>query len=262
MKWLSKLCAAHLRRRGYVVEMATKAKQVRPFIAKMKVDKTDVPLIRLGPDADGGYLVPDDLDGIVASISPGVSQECRFDLDVAARGIPVYMADASVDGPPIANPQFHFSKVFLDTYESDTTTTLDTFCAAVPAEGDLLLQMDIEGAEFRVIDNMSEGLLSRFRIMVIEFHYLGALFGDLGLLTFNATFNKLLRTHRIVHIHANNCGPIHAANGVEAPNVIEVTFHRRDRAEAIGVVTEFPHPLDRTCVPSMPDIAVPRSWYA
>jgi hypothetical protein len=30
------------------------------------------PLIRVGPDGDGGYLLPDDLSGIVACFSPGV----------------------------------------------------------------------------------------------------------------------------------------------------------------------------------------------
>ena len=56
-------------------------------------------LIRIGPEADGGYLLPDCLQGIAASFSPGVSFEFGFDLDLLARGIPVHMADASVDLP-------------------------------------------------------------------------------------------------------------------------------------------------------------------
>ena len=55
--------------------------------------------IRLGPPGDGGYLVPDDLAGIGSCFSPGVDRECRFELDCAARGMRVFMADASVAGP-------------------------------------------------------------------------------------------------------------------------------------------------------------------
>src|SRR4051794_36195573 len=44
---------------------------LRPWI-------TEHPLIRLGGEHDGGYLLPDDLDGIVACFSPGVSDEASF----------------------------------------------------------------------------------------------------------------------------------------------------------------------------------------
>ena len=52
-------------------------------------------LVRVGPPGDGGYLMPDDFEGIAACLSPGISNECGFDLAVADRGIPVIMADAS-----------------------------------------------------------------------------------------------------------------------------------------------------------------------
>jgi Methyltransferase FkbM domain len=41
--------------------------------------------------------------------------------------------------------------------------------------------MDIEGAEFRVLQSASSSLLSRFRIMVIEFHDLSSLVTPFGL---------------------------------------------------------------------------------
>ena len=46
-------------------------------------------LTRLGPEKDGGYLVPDDLDGIEACFSPGVSNVSGFEKDCANRNIKV-----------------------------------------------------------------------------------------------------------------------------------------------------------------------------
>jgi hypothetical protein len=40
---------------------------------------TDVPLIRLGADGDGGYLVPDDLEDVAACFSPGVDDRASFE---------------------------------------------------------------------------------------------------------------------------------------------------------------------------------------
>ena len=131
------------------VTNATKTADTAALIASLK-PRPGPPLKRFGPNGDGGYLMPDDLDGIVACISPGVSTECGFDSEMAARGIDVYMADASVAGPSARHDRFHFFPKHLDIAASAGTMTLDQLCAQAP-DGDLLLQMDIEGAEYRVL---------------------------------------------------------------------------------------------------------------
>jgi len=45
------------------------------------------------------------------------------------------------------------------------------------------------------------------------------------------------------------------------PNVIEMTLLRKDRSPATGYATAFPHPLDRTNVPGIPDFALPKPWF-
>jgi hypothetical protein len=40
----------------------------------------------------------------------------------------------------------------------------------MPSSDDLILQMDIEGAEWHVLLNVSRDTLRRFRIIVIELH--------------------------------------------------------------------------------------------
>ena len=43
---------------------ATKASELRALIDSLKINPTMQELTRIGPDHDGGYLVPDDLSGI------------------------------------------------------------------------------------------------------------------------------------------------------------------------------------------------------
>lgn len=218
------------------------------------------PLRRFGPAGDGGYLMPDDLDGIAASVSPGVAGECGFDLEIADRGIDVHLADASVDAPPTAHARFHFTPLFLDTATSAHTITLDDYCATIAPGNDLLLQMDIEGAEYRVLGAASESLMARFRIMVIEFHDLTKLFTRAGLAAVVPVFDKLLRTHHVVHIHPNNGLPVAQENGIAIPKVMEFTFYRKDRDTFGQSVATYPHPLDAPNLPHLPDIALPACW--
>jgi hypothetical protein len=72
-----------------------------------------IELVRIGPERDGGYLVPDDLDGIRHAFSPGVSTESGFEAELAARGMRVFLADYSVDGPAASHPLFTFDKRFV-----------------------------------------------------------------------------------------------------------------------------------------------------
>lgn len=234
---------------------------IRALIERLRPESSNTPLIRMGGAHDGGYLVPDDLDGIAACISPGVSDECSFDTDAAARGMDVYMADASVTGPPTDNPRFHFSKLFFDTFNSATTVTLDDYCRDLAPGSDLLLEMDIEGAEYRVLQSTSDLLMARFRIMVIEFHSLTSLFTPFGFEQISSVFDKILRTHAIVHIHPNNAAPAFTKGDIGIPPYLEFTFHRRDRAHFVSRPAAFPHPLDVANDARVADVVLPTIWH-
>lgn len=217
--------------------------------------------IRLGPPGDGGYLVPDDLAGIGGCFSPGVDRECRFELDCAARGMRVFMADASVAGPPVADPAFAFLPRYLGAVGDGITLTLDEWVAGSGASpGDLLLQMDIEGHEYATLLAASPALLERFRILVIEFHDLVQLFNRPFFALARAAFRKLLCHHACVHLHPNNCCGQETIAGIAIPRVMEFTFLRRDRIAAGGAAWGSPHVLDRdnTARPALP---LPRVWH-
>lgn len=220
-------------------------------------------LFRAGPDGDGGYLIPDDLEGIAYAFSPGVSNESGFEADMADRGMRVFMADGSVDAPAETNDRFVFEKKFIGGFATPACTTLDAWKQASIGEegGDLLLQMDIEGAEFETLLNASDELLGQFRIMVIEFHYLHQLWNKPWFLLVKRVFEKLLATHTVVHIHPNNGSGSFRSRGLEIPRVAEFTLLRNDRVKQRRPADVFPHPLDSDNKPRKRSIVLPPCWY-
>lgn len=246
---------------GVFAARRTDPEAVAALIAELRPVACGRELIRLGPPADGGYLVPDDLAGIGSCFSPGVDRECRFELDCAARGMRIFMADASVPGPPVADASLAFLPKYLGAASDATTVTLDAWVAGSDAPaGDLLLQMDIEGHEYATLLATSPALLDRFRILVIEFHDLVHLFNRPFFGLARAAFRKLLSNHACVHLHPNNCCGQDTIAGIAIPRVMEFTFLRRDRIIPGGVTERSPHPLDRdnTARSSLP---LPRIWH-
>ena len=157
----------------------TPQEDVLKLIKKLRPVNTDKPLIRLGPKGDGGYLIPDDLEGIMGPcFSPGVDKICGFEKDCAEKGIKVFMADYSVNKPPEENIHFNFNKKFIGLPKSFEFLSMDEWVKenSLDSNSDLMLQMDIEGYEYEAFFGMSQSLLQRFRIIIVEFHFLNKLF--------------------------------------------------------------------------------------
>ena len=223
---------------------------------------TDKGLIRLGPNGDGGYLVPDDLDGIEACFSPGVGDLVGFERDCLARGMRVFMADGSVDSPVVDDPAYSFLRKYIGALNSPDRVTLDSWVGSVlpGSQSDLLLQIDIEGSEYETFLNLSDGLLRRFRIIAGEFHLIDQLWNRPYFSLVSKAFEKILQAHSCVHIHPNNCiGPVER-DGLTIPPVMEFTFLRNDRLQREDYASRFPHAadFDNTAGPSLP---LPACWY-
>jgi hypothetical protein len=223
-----------------------------------------IDLIRIGGKGDGGYLIPDDLEGIEYCFSPGVSTIADFENELADRGIKSFLADYSVDSPPFNRPEFTFDKKFLGSADIGRFTTLSSWKDKYlkSYHGDLILQMDIEGFEYQVLLNTPESLLNQFRIIVVEFHSLHRLFDlfDLGL--FSACFDKLLEYFYVVHVHPTNCCGIVAKGDIKVPKVMEFTFLNKKRVISATPSKSFPHRLDADCVETMTPLPLPTCWYS
>jgi len=242
--------------RGYGPALLTTPEQLHQLLLDLRPVEAGVSLVRLGPASDGGYLVPDDLNGITACYSPGVDAESGFEFDCAELGMDVFMADGSVMGPARDHPRFNFISKHLGLVNDDKTTTLDQWVdqTSKSVPGDLLLQMDIEGAEWGVLLNMSPELLQRFRIVVIEFHNLGRLFTRGSFETMALAIGRLTSNFHCVHVHPNNACGVASSGNITLPEMVEVTFLRRDRVgtEAPAPSHLLPHPLDADNVTHRP----------
>lgn len=207
---------------------------------------------RDGRNGDGGYVMADDFDDVAAALSIGIGGEVSWDLDVAGRGIAVHQFDHTVERSPVAHPLFRFNRVGVAATDSadGTLRSLDGIVAGLGAAGDLLLQMDCEGAEWDALKSASSKTLRRFSQIVVEIHDPLCLTGGLKRGRFAKrvrsllTLHRLARTHQLVHAHANSCGRVETVGGVAVPVVIELSYLRRDRARFVPAAAPLPGPLD------------------
>ena len=222
------------------------------------------PLIRVGGEGDGGYLVPDALTGIGSLFSPGVSETWDFEKWVADHyGMRSFMVDGSVDAPDGLTNLQQFRRVWLGPRSHDNVVSLEDWVAQseVSRESDLLLQMDIEGSEFAVLAAAPLSTLRRFRIAVIEYHGLDWMsVAPVLRQRILPALRKMSVDFEVVHVHPNNCCGVQVIHGVPVPKVLEVTYLRRDWVRGVPTRARIPHMLDRDCVAGSPTLVLPETW--
>lgn len=250
-------------------------KDVLELLEILKPKPSPYQLKRIGGKRDGAYLVPDDLEGIEACFSPGVNNTKNFEDElVDLYGIKCHMCDFSSSEEqfktPLRQKEQTFRKKWLDIDGGSDSVSLPEWIEelAPDAGRDLLLQIDIEGAEYRNILNCEDSVLKRFRIIVLELHGLDILTDSAQAEKEMAPFLRKLDNYFIcVHAHPNNCcGEVELhGTGFNIPKVHELTFLRRDRFEraqgSILYLPRIPHPLDISWnVPNKPPIFLSEAW--
>jgi len=251
-----------LRNNGYTAVKGIKKESLDAFFERMKPVSISRELIRVGGYGDGGYLIPDDLDDIEACFSPGVADVANFESEMANRGIRSYMADYSVEHPPLVNPLFDFEKKYLgDTNNQAFMRLQDWVTRKVGSQiRELLLQMDIEGNEYQVILDTPRETLRQFKIMVIEFHSLDQLLLPQAFNFIGQAFTKLLNDFCLVHIHPNNYWAPLTYGEYQIPPAVEITLYRKDRVVLSATPPSFPHILDSKNIFNKPEVVLPECW--
>lgn len=264
MKRIKDALKYQLEKRGFFLQKATDKNEVMALIKSLYPMKIQTDLVRIGPKGDGGYLVPDDLQGIEACYSPGVDQMSEFELECLNIGMKIYMADKSVEKPnlSISEDQYSFIKKFVGCTNNEDFIAIDDWVKVTSTSetSDLLLQIDIEGGEYHSFIHMTDSLLKRFRIMVIEFHSLHELWNPHFFSMAKTVFDKILQTHICLHIHPNNCCGVDSRFGIDIPRIAEFTFVRKDRVKNKTFETSFPHKLDYDNT-NNESIVLPKAWY-
>lgn len=259
---------------NYSIERSIQKEVFELFFKKLRPLDSSYQLIRVGSGNDGGYLIPNDLDGIKYCISPGVGKTINFERDLLERfNIKSFLADPTVERPNNLKAGIDFESIGISyvrdileikTMESQELKlskmyTLKEFMSLkVPdTESDLILQMDIENAEYLALLSSSLETLSRFRIMIVEFHSIPKIFNEIYFEQVVAPlFNKLNAIFYIAHVHANNVAkPIKFFN-YEIPHSLEITFHNRGRinSEEEPKFKAIRNELDSPCDPTKPEV--------
>lgn len=250
-----KWCAAACHRSRIINHLRTAT--MNKALSHIIPQPSPVELIRIGGSRDGSYLVPNDLIGIDACFSPGVNNFKDFEDELAkCHSIKSHMCDFSSNTDmfrtPLIDGMQTFKKKWLDIDGSSDSISLKEWveeCSQDESK-DLILQIDIEGAEYRNLLAADANTLKRFRIVVIELHGVGV-FKEPELLSklVSPLLSKLNQSHISVHAHPNNCCGdfIEPESGLNIPNVLEVTYLRRDRFsgdKSQFIQPQLPHPLD------------------
>lgn len=253
-------------------------REIREALEFLRPKASPWDFIRLGGDRDGAYLVPNALAGIVACFSPGVRNSKKFEDELASEhGIRSHLLDYSSDlekfSSPLIDGMQTFTKKWLGSASDATTVTTAEWVQEFEANADedLMLQIDIEGAEWPILGNIDVELLKRFRLIVIELHKLDDIFSDPALFEEKAmrAFSKLRTVFTVIHAHPNNCCGRSAnlfGSGMRIPRTLELTMVRTDFLESAlkqspGREPDLPHPLDiGRNVPGTPPIFLGTGW--
>lgn len=247
----------------FISRTTTERELLEKIVFKFKPIDGGINLIRMGGDYDGGYLVPDELEGIEYCFSPGVSNIATFELDCLNRGIVSFLADYSVDKPPLKLPGCQFLKKYVGAYNNEKTITLENWVSqSLPRnyDKDIMMQMDIEGAEYETLLATPDSIMKKFRIIIVEFHNFHQLDNKPHYNLVNATIEKIRERFEPVHLHANNYEKVANVHGVLMPNVVEVTFLRKDIVRDNKNYRVLPHKLDLPNNPEWADVDLPSIW--
>lgn len=223
-------------------------------------------LVRIGGPNDGGYVMLDAVGPptVSAAYSFGVGGDVSWDAAIAARGVDVYLYDHTVRTPPALPARCRFTQVGVTGGRRDAR--LRTLADCVSRNGhawrrDLLLKMDVEGAEWDVLDQVAPETLDQFHQIVIEFHDLGLALDAGRHDAILASLRKLARSHQPVHVHGNCMHAPFCIGDLVLPPVLEVTYVRRDDVAGRigGSAGPFPTAIDQPNLAGWPDVYL--GWF-
>jgi hypothetical protein len=186
--------------------------------------------IRIGSEADGGYIFLNDLKNIKIAYSFGIGSKISFDKELADKNIDIFMYDHTIDKLPFENSKFHWKKIGLSG-KNINETNMSTLSELIKENGhskeeNMILKIDIESYEWEVFQYLPINIMKQFKYIVGEFH-----FEEKDEFQYYNIFKKIQGTHQIFHIHCNNCGRIIKLNGYTICNLLEISFIQKEGYE-------------------------------
>jgi hypothetical protein len=202
--------------------------------------KTDFPLIKLGGEGDGAYLVPNDLEDIDGAISLGCGKNIQFEEDLYNQtGINSVIVDASKSFPANFKDTSH---TFLDGWIGEFAPPINQELPIYNLSSVLekagkerilngLLKIDIEASEYSFLLGTNLDTLRQFRIIIVEFHRLNELkTSSIFCRIVDEILRKFEKEFVVCHFHPNNAVKFFQVGKTHFPSCVEVTFLRKNRS--------------------------------
>lgn len=215
---------------------------------------------RIGNKNDGGYVMIAPRQEEKIAYSFGVSNESPWDLEMATQGLKVYQYDGTIESPPDKHPNlfFHRNNISAPSNSTPYTKNITQIFNELGHgnEKDIILQIDIEGAEWSFFEEIEEEDISKFSQIIIEWH---------GLSPTEPEFQrrldilrKVARTHTPIHVHVNNYG---FGNNIPKGmlfygDAFEVSYVRSCGFQFKPSTEFYPTQLDTPCNTKWPDVPI------
>jgi len=227
--------------------------------ALLVVSPSTSQLVRMGDPADGGYVLQLPASSDVHLLSLGVGDNISFDLQLSKYMSSIHLYDNTVEALPTSSAKnMYFYRQGIAASSENGFISIEDCISKFPPNSDLILKMDIEGAEWEVLVSANVNLLARFQQIVIELHGIHNFREDSQFSKIVTSLKKLSTNHKIVNIHANNWGEFEIISNCATPDVLEVTYVRIDSLgiNASNRSNAISPDLNKPCNPAAEDIVL------
>ena len=189
-------------------------------------------LVRVGlGNKDGGYIMAQNFYEPGIAYSFGICNDVSWDNVMAELGYNIFMYDHTIEKLPYNRPEFHYFKEGIagKDVENVPLKTLEYYINFNnhKKNKNMILKMDVEGAEWDFLETVPDDVLKQFDQIVFEYHNIL----KIGSEKYIKLLNKLNKTHQLIHLHGNNSGmSIKAGNAIFC-DVLEASYVNKDNYE-------------------------------
>ena len=199
--------------------------------------------ILIGNHEDRSYVMLDDFKNIKIAYSIGIDGLIQFDKALADKGIDVYMYDHTIEKLPYENEKFHWKKIGIGG-NNDRTSNIQTLTDMMKDNGHLnekniILKIDVEGPEWKSLNDVPEDVLKQFRFILVEYHF----FQLYPKLYYNV-LKKMYKTHQVFFVNCCSLPDVKTFGNNRICVCIEVSYALRSeysfaKDESIYPIEEF-----------------------
>jgi hypothetical protein len=202
-------------------------------------------LERWGSKADGGYVVPEELIRHTSLlITGGIGDNVDFEAEVADKlpSVRILLFDHTIHNLPANSPAraiWHPLELGPGTRQTSLTKTLEL--AGAGSNESLLLKLDIESAEWDLIESAPKDFWKAVSILILEIHNLQ---DRKQWQKYRKVLEQLDSQLLLIHAHGNNCSPTthFRHQGVYVPTTMELTYINRANIPADLKLTRWNKP--------------------